>query len=825
MSKWGYAGLFMITLATLMYEVLLTRIFSVTLWYHFAFMAISLAMFGMTAGAIWVYLGYKGLSPRDAKSEMARCALLFAVSSVVAIIVHLRFPFTSANSAYRLAVMALTYAVVSVPFFFSGVSVCLALTRFPRQVSMLYAADLAGAASGCVLLIYALKTVGGPTSVFLVALVASGGAMSISLEGGLRGLRALALIAGMTCAAFITLDRTLPGAQRRFLKVTWAKGKVEPPPIYERWNSFSRITVSDDPGRREKPFGWGLSPSYPADRKVWQLFLRIDSSAETVLTQFDGDWKRLEHLKYDVTNLAHYLRPDSRVLVVGAGGGRDVLSALVFGQKSALAVEINEDIIDAVEKRFGNFTGHLDQNPKVEFVNDEARSYIARSKDRFDILQVSLIDTWAATAAGAFVLTENSLYTAEAWKIFLRHLTPRGILSFSRWYFRRTPIEMYRVTSLAAASLMQSGIGEPARHIVIVRRMSDGANAGAEAGPEGVGTILVSKEPFSEVDLDTLERLAREMQFDVVLSPRSSVDPTFSRIASGKDLERFAATFPLIITPPDDDCPFFFHVFRLKDMVRPSVWRQYSDIPDINAVSVLLTALIVVLVLTLLCVIVPLALTTRKEMLRGAPPYFVFFAAIGLGFIFVEISQMQRLIIFLGHPTYGLSVVLFSLLLSSGLGSYSTERVSGLGPSCSALARLILLLATLSVFGVATPRAIEAFQASATPLRILVATLMLSPIGVVMGMAFPLGIKLASRHSDSLTPWLWGINGATSVCGSVLAVAVALNAGISATFWTGFACYGIACGAFVLAGRKISRGPARSQGRAKVPASVGAWQV
>ena len=629
----------------------------------------------------------------------------------------------------------------------------------------------------------------------------------------------------MTCAAFITLDRTLPGAQRRFLKVTWAKGKVEPPPIYERWNSFSRITVSDDPGRREKPFGWGLSPSYPADRKVWQLFLRIDSSAETVLTQFDGDWKRLEHLKYDVTNLAHYLRPDSRVLVVGAGGGRDVLSALVFGQKSALAVEINEDIIDAVEKRFGNFTGHLDQNPIVEFVNDEARSYIARSKNRFDILQVSLIDTWAATAAGAFVLTENSLYTAEAWKLFLRHLTPGGILSFSRWYFRRTPIEMYRVTSLAAASLMQSGIGEPARHIVIVRRMNDGANAGAEAGPEGVGTILVSKEPFSEVDLDTLERLAREMQFDVVLSPRSSVDPTFSRIASGKDLEHYAAKFPLIITPPDDDCPFFFHVFRLRDMVRPSVWREYSDIPDINAVSVLLTALIVVLVLTLLCIIVPLALTTRKEGLEGALPHFVFFAAIGFGFIFVEISQMQRLIIFLGHPTYGLSVVLFSLLLSSGLGSYSTERVSGLGPSRSALARLLLLLVTLSVFGVATPRAIEAFQASATPLRILVATLMLSPIGVVMGMAFPLGIKLASRHSDSLMPWLWGINGATSVCGSVLAMTIALNAGISATFWTGFACYGIACGAFVLAGRKISRGPARSQGRAKVPASVGAWQV
>ncbi len=823
MSKWGYAGLFMITLATLMYEVLLTRIFSVTLWYHFAFMAISLAMFGMTAGAIWVYLGFKRPGPAGAKFEMGRSALLFGVYSVLSILIHLRFPFLDGRSPEGMALMAMTFAVISLPFFFSGVSVCLALTRFPREVSKLYAADLAGAASGCVLLIYALKAVGGPAVVFVVALLASGGALLFSIDGGFRGLRVASASAVAIFALLAVLYKASPHGARPFLQVTWAKGKAEPLPLYEQWNSFSRITVSDDPGRREKPFGWGLSPSYTPDRKVWQLFLRIDSSAETILTRFNGDWGGLDYLKYDITNIAHYVRPDSRVLVVGAGGGRDVLSALVFGQKSVLAVEINEDIIRAVNETFGDFTGHLDRYPNVRFVNDEARSYIARSKEQFDILQVSLIDTWAATAAGAFVLTENSLYTTEAWKMFLRHLSPRGVLSFSRWYYRRTPVEMYRVTSLATASLLQSGVRDPRNHIVIMRCMRPGAEGNID--PDGVGTALVSKAPFTETDLERLEELARRLHFDVMLSPRAAADPVYSEIASGTDLDRFAEAFPFNITPPRDDCPFFFHLVRLSDVAKSSVRRLAAGLHIMGAVSVLAVALVIVLFLTLLCIIVPLALTTRKESLEGALPHFVFFAAIGLGFIFVEISQMQRLIIFLGHPTYGLSVVLFSLLLSSGLGSYSTERVSGLGPSRSALARLILLVATLSVFGVATPRAIEAFQASATPLRVLVATLMLSPIGVVMGMAFPLGIKLASRHSDSLTPWLWGINGATSVCGSVLAVAVSLNAGISATFWTGFACYGVACGAFVLAGRKISRGPARSQGRAKVPASVGAWQV
>lgn len=575
------------------------------------------------------------------------------------------------------------------------------------------------------------------------------------------------------------------------LRLTWVKGSFEHLPLYEKWNSFSRIKVAGDPDKPVKPVGWGLSSAYPSDRTIRRLYLDIDANASTYLTAFNGNLSELEHMKYEVTNLVHYLRHDAKVLVVGTGGGKDILSALAFGQKSVLGVEINKDIIDAVNHRFGDFTGHLDKNPKITLVNDEARSYIARLNDKFDILQVSLIDTWAATAAGAFVLTENSLYTVEAWKNLLDHLNPNGILTFSRW-----SDEMYRITSLATVSLTQLGIKNPRNHIIIVWHRN---RLETEYAPPGIGTMLLSKEPFSNKDLDTVEDISRKMQFDIVLSPRFSLNPAFATLASGKDIDTFIAKFPVNISAPTDNSPFFFHMLRFKDLFNPNLWKQQNI--NLKAVFVLGVLLFTVTCLTFLCIIVPLILTTNRGTLRGALPLFMFFAAIGFGFMLVEISQMQRLNIFLGHPTYGLSVVLFALLLSSGLGSYLTRKIGNPGSSGSANL-LLFLLCTLFLFGIITPYAITSFQSSTTMIRIFIATGILSPIGLFMGMAFPLGMKMASTRSTSLTPWLWGINGATSVCASVLAVAIALNSGISASFWSGFLCYFVSLIAFVFASQK-----------------------
>jgi len=484
--------------------------------------------------------------------------------------------------------------------------------------------------------------------------------------------------------------------------------------------------------------------------------------------------------------------------VIGAGGGRDVLSALLFGQRSVVAVEINRNIIRAVNERFGDFTRHLDRNPRVTFVNDEARSYVSRQKDKYGVIQVSLIDTWAATAAGAFVLSESSLYTVEAWKTFLEHLVPDGVLTFSRWYFRESPGEVYRLTALATAALTELGVANPRDHIVIIRNMQpEGAT-----GPDGVGTILVKRQPFSNREIRIAEDVSERMQFDIVLSPRTALNANFAKLTTPKDLASFTGSFPLNIAPPTDDSPFFFHMLRLPDIFKQELWEQGYMTHNMKAVFVLGSLLIVVIGLTCLCILVPLMATTDRSSLEGAVPLITFFSGIGLGFMFIEISQMQRLIVFLGHPTYGLSVVLFSLLVASGAGSYTTGMFDS-WKFFSAKVRLLLLIGALIVFGVMTPHATSMFQSSTTPVRVMVATAILLPLGFFLGMAFPLGMKMAVMKSSALMPWLWGINGATSVLASVLAVVIAMTTSISASFWTGVGCYVVAFVAFLLANNQV----------------------
>jgi hypothetical protein len=818
-----FTGLFLITLATLTYQLLLTRIFSVTMYYHFAFVAISVTMFGMAVGALLIYGRPAVFAPDRLQERLAQASLGFAITIVASFLAHLWLPFRPELSLTGVATVVVTYAVLSVPFTFSGIVVALALTRFPQQVSSLYAADLAGAAVGCALLGPLLRVTDAPTGIVATAAVAalggvlflppnrlrhgygeSAGALRAKAEGGSHPgpLRRLCLLVTLTLAAFAVVHTYAVRHDSAWLRLVWVKGRYEPRPIVERWNPFSRIRVIGDPAREIKPSGWGFSATLPPALTARELHLDIDSYAGTELTAFDGNTATVEHLKYDVTNVVHYLRPSSDVVVVGTGGGRDILSALVFNQRQVTGVEINPSILELVNGRFGDFTGHLDRNPRVRFVNDEARSYLARMQARVDIIQISLIDTWAATASGAFVLTENSLYTFEAWTRFLERLSPRGVLSVSRWYYADRPGEVYRTAVLAVAALQRLGIARPQDHFAIVRA-SPPATAGA---PDGIGTILVSRDPLTSADLDTLEAVAARLKFEIVQSPRTSVDDTFAAIASGDRLPALLASYPLDISAPTDDSPFFFHMLRLRDVFDVHRWQDQGIVSfNMKAVGVLGVLLTTVILMTTACIVVPLMRTGRGTGLEGAAPYLVYFAAIGLGFMLIEISQLQRLTIFLGHPSYSLSVVLFSLLVSSGLGSLSTARLTG--PEGAARRRLMLTIAILAAFGLLTPLVTHRFEASPTPIRIALSIALLFPLGFLMGMAFPLGMRLALRRAPLLAPWFWGVNGAASVCASVLAVVIAIGAGISAAFWTGTACYLAALTALTMTG--ANRNPTR----------------
>jgi hypothetical protein len=365
----------------------------------------------------------------------------------------------------------------------------------------------------------------------------------------------------------------------------------------------------------------------------------------------------------------------------------------------------------------------------------------------------------------------------------------------SRWYYADRPGEVYRSAVLAVAALQRLGVTRPQDHFAIVRA-SPPATAGA---PDGIGTILVSRDPLTPGDLDTLEAVAARLKFDIVQSPRTSVDDTFAAIASGDRLPALLASYPLDISPPTDDSPFFFHMLRLRDVFDVRRWQDQGIVSfNMKAVGVLGVLLATVVLMTTACIVVPLMRSGRGTSLEGAASCLAYFAAIGFGFMLIEISQLQRLTIFLGHPSYSLSVVLFSLLVSSGLGSLSTARVTA--PEDAARRRLMVTIGTLAAFGLLTPLVTHRFEASSTPIRIALSIALLFPIGFLMGMAFPLGMRLALRRAPLLAPWFWGVNGAASVCASVLAVVIAIGAGISAAFWTGTACYLAALTALTMTG-------------------------
>jgi hypothetical protein len=480
------------------------------------------------------------------------------------------------------------------------------------------------------------------------------------------------------------------------------------------------------------------------------------------------------------------------------GGGRDVLSSLTFDQNKVVGVEINEEVLNNLTKRYADFAGHIAENPKVSLFIDEARSFVARQKDKFDIIQISLIDTQSATGAGAFALSENSMYTVEAWKLFFSHLKPGGIISCARCYFKRAPGEVHRMVSLAREALQQLGIKDT-RNNVMVLCQTDYYTA--RNNDIGIGIVLASIDPFSASDLKTFNEIANKMGFDVLLTPNAAIDPSLAVIASGEGLEKMQKDFPIRLDAPTDNNPFFFYLLRLEDLLT----RKPEDVGTVvtytKAALILIQLLIVVTILSLAFIMAPLLMTGKRLNYKGSAPYMLFFGALGFGFLFIEMSQLQRLAIFLGHPSYSLSVVLFTLLLSSALGSLLTEKVNNTNLVVSEVVSLILLIGSLIGFSYLTSYVITNYAGASNETRILLSCGLLFPLGLFMGTAMPLGLRLAAEKQSHLTAWFWGINGATSVCASVLAVAVAINAGISTSYWLGVGCYVVALIAFVWASR------------------------
>jgi predicted membrane-bound spermidine synthase len=771
----------------LMTELALTRIFSVVMYYHFAFLAISIALFGLSASGVFAYVARRRLDRYGTSGLLAAQAVIYAAATVVALFALVRLRVGLNYTPQNLRLMLTIYALAALPFFTGGLVITLAISRFASRINSVYAADLTGAAAGCLVLIPLLDRLGAPGVVLsavggaLVAAVLFASADHRRRFAAAGALIMVALIAGQVSGVTV-------------FDVNDTKGHTKDHVLFSKWNSFSRIGVY------ERTHGdWSLSYTYKGALPDTR-YMDIDSAASTPILKLDPALATVQYLRYELTafayNLKEKLSPASgfSALVIGPGGGRDLVSALVFGARHIDGVEINPIIAnDVMRGQFREYSGGIYTHPRVRIIIDDGRSFVRRTPDHYDVIQASLVDTWAATAAGAYTLTENTLYTVEAFNDYLDHLTDDGVLTITRWV-----MDGLRLVSLAQAACESRG-WNAADRLAIVQQ-------------DRVATFLLKKSPFTGREVAQLRDTANRLGFRVlyapgvdgsapIVAPEETVDDTntgnYARLITTTNRPAFLARSYEDLSPTTDDRPFYFHTTKIENQFHTAFGRSMLFG---NGLSALMTLMMISVALVVAFVLAPLAIASRS-LPRGWFAWLAYFGALGAGFMLIEVSILQRFVLLLGHPVYSLTVTLFSLLLGTGMGAAWSRRLDEAALARSASIALALIAAVgILVVSVLTPLIAWAIP-FARPIRIAIAVGTLVPIGMLLGVPMPTGLRLLQARAPQMVAWAWGINGALSVLGATVAIFIAMNWGFRITLFTASATYLLGLAALASAAR------------------------
>lgn len=766
------SGLFVVSAAVLALEVLDTRLLSVLTWYSLAFLVIAMGLFGLTAGAVTVYLKSADYDADKLPASLAKDAWWMSLAVPASYVLLLIVPLRAESVATTVPLFVVFAAAIALPFYPAGKVVAAALTRSPLPVGRVYAVDLLGAALGAPLCPLLLERLGGGSAIFAVGALAALGSWCFARAASDDRQARRALYA----LAFGVLLTAGNAATSRGLVPLWVKGRAESRDDIEleRWNSHSRVMVTravELPGAL-----WGKG-SRCNTGMVLQRGVEIDAHAATPLYLVGANLEAVRFVECDVTNAVHRIRPDGSIAIIGVGGSRDIQAALLSGHAPVVGIELNAALLELLASDLGKATGIVGR-PEVKLVHDEARSQLQRHPERYRVIQASLIDTWAATGAGAHALSENGLYTVEAFRLFLERLEPGGVLTVSRWASIETP----RMVALAVAALFERGATAPRDHIVLLA-----------SGP--VTTLLVGREPLGSDDVTKLAALSDEKGFLVAAAPgREALLRPVEHILSARDradVARRTLTRELDVRPSTDDKPFFFNVVRLGAMLSPLSPELLGLIEgNLLATRTLGLALLASLVLVVVAIALPLAKRARPEgqVDRRLIAALGYFALIGVGFMLAEIALLQRLSLVLGHPSYSLMVVLASLVGAMGLGSLVSDRLPlDERPWCYVYP--VVLAVALAVLALFWQKLAGGVAAASTPARIGFAVAVCGVLGALLGSAFPAGMRLVRKSHARETPWLWGINGVGSVLSSSVALLLALSFGLTALLCVSAALY------------------------------------
>jgi len=776
-------GIVLTSFSALLLELALTRLFSVVLFYHFAFLAISVALLGLGAGGVFAYLWRNWLTRFATRGLAATLCTINSAAIFAALEVVLHVPVSLELSRWNFLRLTALYLASAVPFFFTGLIFSVVFARETAHVTRLYGADLLGGATACLAVVPLLNWIGGPNAILFSALAMAAaaivwkrGSTPASQPDG-RGRpslhRAWSYVPWI--AAVVLIGLIAANHSGRWIDVIYAKGLFRDKSWVEfaKWNAISRIEVDNQGGAKA---------------------VVIDADASTYIMNTDphnwgAEWKN--NLMSAPPALANVLRPHGDYAIIGPGGGVDVLRALANGSPNVTGIEINPIIANTVmRERYADYAYHLYQRPEVHLHVTDGRSFIRNSREQYDVIQMTLVDTWASTAAGAFALSENSLYTTDAFREYFQHLKPDGMIAITRWEFHQ-PREALRVVSVAMEALHQLGVKNPARHFVVV---SEG-----ELDEDGIPVVVLAKKsPFTgNEEAAVAGHLDENDDLQPLYLPSAPGDNPFSRLIARNDPWGFAHDYAYNVAPVSDNAPFFFFTLKTSQAFGDEGLREGMDWKVNLGVLVLGMVLLISVVAVIVFLILPMLFGRSAGRL---PPRrwisLLYFVAIGLGFILVEIAFIQRFVLFLGHPTYALTVVIFLLLLSSGAGSLLSRR--WLPETARVWLPLVLLGVAIAIYVPILPALLNALVGLPFVVKLLVSAVLLVPLGIAMGMPFPTGLRalagaaggeFSGSGAGNAVEWAWAMNAASSVLGSVVAMVIAIHWGLNITLACGGAAY------------------------------------
>ena len=753
------AGIALSSFSALLLELALTRLFSVVLFYHFAFLAISIALLGLGAGGVFAHVYKHKLATWPLCKLACLCAACAAIVIPIALEVVLYVPVSLELTGENFLRLTAIYVCSAVPFFLTGLQFSVIFARASAHITRLYGADLAGGALACLAVVPLLNWMGGPNAILFSAVIA---AVAAAVWAPTKKIKSGSLALAILLFSLLALNHS-----GRLIDIIWAKGERRDNVEFARWNAISRVEVD----------------RFPDGSKA----VAIDADANTYIMNADPQrwegsvWQK--QLMSSPAAVVNALRPHGDYAIIGPGGGVDVLRAVGNGSQNVTGIEINPIIANTIMRgRYADFAYHLYEMPQVHMNVADGRSFVRNASAQYDVLEMTLVDTWASTAAGAFALSENNLYTTQAFREYFEHLKPDGMIAITRWEFE-VPREALRVASVATEVLHELGVNDASRHFMVISQDvldEDGINV----------SVLAKKSEFTPQEENAVrEFVGRHPPLQILYSPSRQQDNAFARLIRSNDPVGFSRDYPYNVAPVTDNAPFFFFTLKPANMLH--LGRDSAMDWKVNlGVAVLAMLLLISIAAVVAFLILPL-LFSKADRNRPTPS-LLYFTAVGLGYILVEVTLIQRFVLFLGHPTYAVTVVIFLMLLSSGAGSVVSR--SWLRDTQQLWIPLAAIFASLIIYVGILPSILEHLVGEAFFAKLIVSGALLAPLGFAMGMPFPTGLRALVQPStqECTVEWAWAMNAASSVLGSVLAIVIAIQFGFNATIACGAAAYAMA---------------------------------